>query len=75
MLTFQDQRSIQALTSGRICSYYYLKHQTVGRFQGRLQPELRVQELLSLLAVRFCCFLSSLSSAGTAAVCSTLSCL
>lgn len=55
MLTFQDQRSIQALTSGRICSYYYLKHQTVGRFQGRLQPELRVQELLSLLAVRFCC--------------------
>lgn len=55
VLTLQDQRSIQALTSGRICSYYYLKHQTVGLFQGRLQPELRVQDLLSLLAVRLCC--------------------
>lgn len=51
-LTFQDDRTIEPLTYGRISSYYYLKHQTIRMFKERLRPELSVQELLSILAVR-----------------------
>lgn len=51
LLPFQDERSIQPLTYGRISSYYYLKHQTLRMFKERLRPELSVQDLLSVLAV------------------------
>lgn len=49
---FQDDRSIEPLTHGRIASYYYLKHQTVRMFKERLRPELPIHELLSILTVR-----------------------
>lgn len=55
VLPFQDERTIQPLTYGRISSYYYLKHQTMRMFKERLKPELSAQELLSVLAVRLCC--------------------
>lgn len=49
---FQDDRTIESLTYGRIASYYYLKHQTVRMFKERLRPELPIHELLSILTVR-----------------------
>lgn len=55
LLAFQDERTIEPLTYGRISSYYYLKHQTIRMFKERLKAELSVQELLSVLTVRLCC--------------------
>lgn len=56
---FQDDRTIEPLTYGRIASYYYLKYQTVRMFKERLRPELPIHELLSILTVRLtlsvCC--------------------
>lgn len=52
LLPFQDDRTIEPLTYGRISSYYYLKHQTIRMFKERLRPELSVQDLLSILSVR-----------------------
>lgn len=48
----QEQGVVQPLACGRICSYYYLKHQTMRTFRERLQPEMTAQELLPVLAVR-----------------------
>lgn len=48
---FKDDHTIESLTSGRIASYYYLKHQTVCMFKERLRAELPIQELLSILTV------------------------
>lgn len=45
----EDERAIEALTYGRIASYYYLKHQTIRTFKEQLRAELSVQELLSVL--------------------------
>ncbi|XP_068602904.1 activating signal cointegrator 1 complex subunit 3 [Brachionichthys hirsutus] len=45
----EDSRSVEPLTHGRIASYYYLKHQTVGMFKERLRAELAPHELLSIL--------------------------
>uniref|UniRef100_A0A8C2WWR9 Activating signal cointegrator 1 complex subunit 3 n=1 Tax=Cyclopterus lumpus TaxID=8103 RepID=A0A8C2WWR9_CYCLU len=39
----------EPLTYGRIASYYYLRHQTIGTFKERLKAEMPVQELLSIL--------------------------
>lgn len=52
LLPFQDDRTIEPLTYGRISSYYYLKHQTIRMFKERLRPELSIQDLLSILSVR-----------------------
>ncbi|XP_068188978.1 activating signal cointegrator 1 complex subunit 3 isoform X2 [Antennarius striatus] len=45
----EDNRSVEPLTYGRIASYYYLKHQTVGMFKERLRAEMTPVELLSVL--------------------------
>ncbi|XP_077950237.1 activating signal cointegrator 1 complex subunit 3 isoform X2 [Gasterosteus aculeatus] len=45
----EDDRTIEPLTYGRIASYYYLRHQTIGTFKERLKAELPVHELLSVL--------------------------
>uniref|UniRef100_A0A8C2WX86 Activating signal cointegrator 1 complex subunit 3 n=1 Tax=Cyclopterus lumpus TaxID=8103 RepID=A0A8C2WX86_CYCLU len=45
----EDDRTIEPLTYGRIASYYYLRHQTIGTFKERLKAEMPVQELLSIL--------------------------
>ncbi|KAM8869339.1 activating signal cointegrator 1 complex subunit 3 isoform 2-T4 [Spinachia spinachia] len=45
----EDDRTIEPLTYGRIASYYYLKHQTIGTFKERLKAELPIHELLSVL--------------------------
>lgn len=48
-IELKDDRAIEPLTYGRIASYYYLKHQTIGRFKERLRAELPIPELLSIL--------------------------
>uniref|UniRef100_A0A8C3LNM0 Activating signal cointegrator 1 complex subunit 3 n=1 Tax=Chrysolophus pictus TaxID=9089 RepID=A0A8C3LNM0_CHRPC len=45
----EDNRSIEPLTYGRIASYYYLKHPTIGMFKDQLKPESSVEELLFIL--------------------------
>ncbi|NXQ47985.1 ASCC3 protein, partial [Catharus fuscescens] len=45
----EDNRSIEPLTYGRIASYYYLKHPTIGMFQDQLKPESNIEELLLIL--------------------------
>ncbi|NXC38612.1 ASCC3 protein, partial [Penelope pileata] len=45
----EDNRSIEPRTYGRIASYYYLKHPTIGMFKDQLKPESSVEELLLIL--------------------------
>ncbi|KAL9863392.1 activating signal cointegrator 1 complex subunit 3 isoform 1-T2 [Geothlypis trichas] len=45
----EDNRSIEPLTYGRIASYYYLKHPTIGMFKDQLKPESTIEELLLIL--------------------------
>lgn len=45
----EDDRTIEPLTYGRIASYYYLNHKTIGTFKERLRAELPIHELLSIL--------------------------
>nr|XP_014120434.1 activating signal cointegrator 1 complex subunit 3 [Zonotrichia albicollis]XP_026647376.1 activating signal cointegrator 1 complex subunit 3 [Zonotrichia albicollis] len=45
----EDNRSIEPLVYGRIASYYYLKHPTIGMFKDQLKPESNVEELLLIL--------------------------
>uniref|UniRef100_A0A7N5ZVM2 Activating signal cointegrator 1 complex subunit 3 n=1 Tax=Anabas testudineus TaxID=64144 RepID=A0A7N5ZVM2_ANATE len=45
----EDDRTIEALTYGRIASYYYLRHQTIRMFKERLRAELPIHEVLSVL--------------------------
>ncbi|XP_017933537.1 activating signal cointegrator 1 complex subunit 3 [Manacus vitellinus] len=45
----EDNRSIEPLTYGRIASYYYLKHLTIGMFKEQLKPESNIEELLLIL--------------------------
>ncbi|NWU79001.1 ASCC3 protein, partial [Onychorhynchus coronatus] len=45
----EDNRSIEPLTYGRIASYYYLKHATIGMFKEQLKPESNIEELLLIL--------------------------
>ncbi|XP_039972901.1 activating signal cointegrator 1 complex subunit 3 [Xiphias gladius] len=45
----EDDRTIEPLTYGRIASYYYLRHQTIGMFKERLKAEMTTHELLSIL--------------------------
>ncbi|XP_055781435.1 activating signal cointegrator 1 complex subunit 3 [Salvelinus fontinalis] len=45
----EDDCTIEALTYGRISSYYYLKHQTVRMFKERLRADLPIQDILSVL--------------------------
>ncbi|XP_027550315.1 activating signal cointegrator 1 complex subunit 3 [Neopelma chrysocephalum] len=45
----EDNRSIEPVTYGRIASYYYLKHPTIGMFKEQLKPESNIEELLLIL--------------------------
>ncbi|XP_075603901.1 activating signal cointegrator 1 complex subunit 3 [Balearica regulorum gibbericeps] len=45
----EDNCSIEPLTYGRIASYYYLKHPTIGMFKDQLKPESNIEELLLIL--------------------------
>eukprot|EP00041_Stephanoeca_diplocostata_P037706 m.1438323 g.1438323 ORF g.1438323 m.1438323 type:complete len:1940 (+) comp25090_c1_seq3:91-5910(+) len=45
-----DDGSIEVLTSGRICSYYYLSHLTMRLFSLGLDDNMDVPELLELLS-------------------------
>uniref|UniRef100_A0A8C5IIZ9 Activating signal cointegrator 1 complex subunit 3 n=1 Tax=Junco hyemalis TaxID=40217 RepID=A0A8C5IIZ9_JUNHY len=45
----EDNRSIEPLVYGRIASYYYLKHPTIGMFKDQLKPESNIEELLLIL--------------------------
>ncbi|XP_013419499.1 activating signal cointegrator 1 complex subunit 3-like isoform X1 [Lingula anatina] len=45
-----DGSSIEALTLGRISSYYYLNHLTVRMFQDNLTPNSTLEELLTMLS-------------------------
>ncbi|NXR61952.1 ASCC3 protein, partial [Rhadina sibilatrix] len=45
----EDNRSIEPLTYGRIASYYYLKHPTIGMFKDQLKPESNIEKLLLIL--------------------------
>ncbi|KAL0984962.1 hypothetical protein UPYG_G00151150 [Umbra pygmaea] len=45
----EDNSTIEPLTYGRISSYYYLKHQTIGMFKERLRAELPIQDILFIL--------------------------
>ncbi|XP_053793164.1 activating signal cointegrator 1 complex subunit 3 isoform X2 [Vidua chalybeata] len=45
----EDNHSIEPLTYGRIASYYYLKHPTIGMFKDQLKPENNIEELLLIL--------------------------
>ncbi|XP_032538477.1 LOW QUALITY PROTEIN: activating signal cointegrator 1 complex subunit 3 [Chiroxiphia lanceolata] len=46
----EDNRNIEPLTYGRIASYYYLKHPTIGMFKEQLKPESNIEELLLILS-------------------------
>ncbi|KAJ3598650.1 hypothetical protein NHX12_002155 [Muraenolepis orangiensis] len=48
----EDGRTIEALTYGRISSYYYLKHQTIRMFKERLRAEMPDAEEYAELPVR-----------------------
>uniref|UniRef100_T1IVJ2 U5 small nuclear ribonucleoprotein 200 kDa helicase n=1 Tax=Strigamia maritima TaxID=126957 RepID=T1IVJ2_STRMM len=45
----EDARSIQANTSGRLASYYYLHHGSVRTFQEKMRSEMTVEQILGVL--------------------------
>lgn len=40
-----ENDEIDSLTMGRICSFYYLKHQTMGLFATTLKPEMNLKQV------------------------------
>lgn len=40
-----EDDEIDSLTMGRICSFYYLKHQTMGLFATMLKPEMNLKQV------------------------------
>ncbi|XP_038077615.1 activating signal cointegrator 1 complex subunit 3-like [Patiria miniata] len=46
----EDNRTIEPLTLGRICSFYYLHHQSVRMFRDSLGPDTSLPELISVLS-------------------------
>lgn len=40
-----ENDEIDSLTMGRICSFYYLKHQTMGLFATMLKPEMDLKQV------------------------------
>eukprot|EP00094_Tigriopus_californicus_P013560 TCALIF_13117-PA protein Name:"Similar to ascc3 Activating signal cointegrator 1 complex subunit 3 (Gallus gallus)" AED:0.06 eAED:0.06 QI:112/0.94/0.95/1/0.78/0.75/20/319/2227 len=44
-----DGKGIQSTVLGRIASYYYLSHETIGQFNNELSPEMQTEELLKVL--------------------------
>ncbi|XP_022081843.1 activating signal cointegrator 1 complex subunit 3-like [Acanthaster planci] len=46
----EDNRSIEPLTLGRICSFYYLHHQSVRMFRDTLGPDTSLIDLITILS-------------------------
>lgn len=40
-----ENDEIESLTMGRICSFYYLKHQTMGLFAASLHPDMDFKQV------------------------------
>ena len=47
-----ENDEIESLTMGRICSFYYLKHQTMGLFATTLKPAMDFQQVPLLVLPR-----------------------
>lgn len=50
-----ENDEIESLTMGRICSFYYLKHQTMGTFSALLKPEMGLKEVCHHLKCMSAC--------------------
>ncbi|XP_049885974.1 activating signal cointegrator 1 complex subunit 3 isoform X2 [Pectinophora gossypiella] len=46
----EDQRTVSCTWMGRIASYYYLSHKTMAHFRANLHYNMRIDDLLRLLA-------------------------
>lgn len=44
-ISIGEHDEIESLTMGRICSFYYLKHQTMGLFATTLKPEMDFKQV------------------------------
>lgn len=44
-ISIGENDEIESLTMGRICSFYYLKHQTMGLFATTLKPEMDFKQV------------------------------
>jgi len=44
-ISIGENDEIESLTMGRICSFYYLKHQTMGLFATTLKPEMDFKDV------------------------------
>lgn len=55
-ISVSENDEIESLTMGRICSFYYLKHQTMGLFAATLKPEMDFKQVhTSLLGIQQGC--------------------
>ncbi|KAL0039926.1 hypothetical protein WJX77_011783 [Trebouxia sp. C0004] len=48
-ISIGENDEIESMTMGRICSFYYLKHQTMGLFATTLKPEMDFKHVLHVL--------------------------
>ncbi|KAK9846320.1 hypothetical protein WJX81_001437 [Elliptochloris bilobata] len=48
-VALQEDQQVEALTVGRVASFYYLKHQTMAGFTRGLQPDMAVADVLDVL--------------------------
>ena len=44
-ISIGENDEIESMTMGRICSFYYLKHQTMGLFATNLKPEMGFKDV------------------------------
>ena len=44
-ISIGENDEIESLTMGRICSFYYLKHQTMGLFATSLKPAMDLNQV------------------------------
>ncbi len=44
-MTLHEDQHVEALTVGRVASFYYLKHQTMAGFTRGLQPNMAVADV------------------------------
>lgn len=61
-ISIGESDELESLTMGRICSFYYLKHQTMGLFATSLKPEMDFPQVCAvhkpifvLVTVVHCC--------------------
>ena len=49
-MKFQDDRTVETTSMGRIASFYYLSHKTMRHFRDTLRADLNYEELLQVLS-------------------------